>query len=177
MELTSKQRKHLEGLANDLEPVVRIGKSNITDSLIQSVRQGLEAHELIKVKILENAEIEREEAAEILAGKTRSQVIQIVGRIIILYRPNPEKKHRIAIPGIPWTSPPPEHSLETPSASKREGGPRPGRHGSASRSRAIGQGAAGRKRPLSKHRAGVHKGPGKGKPAVRRSSRAARRAR
>ncbi|MFZ2960271.1 MAG: ribosome assembly RNA-binding protein YhbY [Candidatus Ozemobacteraceae bacterium] len=100
MVISSKQRKFLESFAHDLEPVVRIGKFGVTPTLIQTVHQNLTAQELVKIKILENAEIEREEAAEILVEKTKATLIQIIGRVIILYRANPEGKNRVEFPGM-----------------------------------------------------------------------------
>lgn len=100
MVLSSKQRKLLESMAHDLEPMVRIGKFGVTPTLVQTVHESLSAQELIKIKILENAEIEKEEAAEMLVEKTKASLIQIIGRIIILYRANPERKHRVEFPGM-----------------------------------------------------------------------------
>ena len=98
--LSSKQRKLLESMAHDLEPVVRIGKFGVTPTLLQTVREALAAQELIKVKVLENSALEQEEVAEQLVGETGASLIQILGRIIILYRANPERKHRVEFPGM-----------------------------------------------------------------------------
>lgn len=101
MLLSSKQRKVLEGLAHHLDPVVWIGKHGVTDNLVQAVRENLEAQELVKVKVLENATIERPTVASLLVEKTGATLIRIIGRIIILYRANPDKKHPIEVSGEP----------------------------------------------------------------------------
>lgn len=120
MILSSKQRKLLESMAHDLEPAVRIGKFGVTPTLVQTVHESLTAQELIKIKILENAEIEKEEAAEILVEKTKASLIQIIGRIIILYRANPERKHRIEFPGMePSTGATPQADDDSPAPKKR----------------------------------------------------------
>ncbi|NLI78069.1 MAG: ribosome assembly RNA-binding protein YhbY [Candidatus Riflebacteria bacterium] len=95
MELTPKQRKHLEALAHDMEPVVRIGKGGITPALVKTVGEALQARELIKVKILDNAEVEREEAADTLVEQTRCQLVRVIGRVLVLYRANPQRKRPI----------------------------------------------------------------------------------
>lgn len=95
MSLTSKQRKLLEALAHDLEPVVRIGKGGITPTLVKTVDEALQARELIKVKILDNAEVEKDEAAEDLVAGTSCQLVRTIGRVLVLYRANPKKKNPI----------------------------------------------------------------------------------
>ena len=92
MQLASNQRKHLESLANDLEPIVRIGKQGVTPNLLTSVNENLEARELIKIKILETAPQEKDEIAAALTTQTRSALVRLIGRTLILYRPAQEKK-------------------------------------------------------------------------------------
>lgn len=99
MELNSKQRKFLEALAHDMEPVVRIGKFGVTKTVIKTVSDNLEARELIKVKILENAEIEREEAAQELVLKANCTLVRIIGRVLVLFRSSKtRKKGKIEFP-------------------------------------------------------------------------------
>lgn len=69
---------------------MQIGKGGIDDGLVAAVEQALLDHELIKVKIGENAGIEREEAAEAIAKKTKSDVAQVLGNIVLLYRAHPD---------------------------------------------------------------------------------------
>lgn len=90
--LTGKQVRFLRGLGHHLQAVVLIGKEEITPALLASVEEALVAHELIKVKILEGCLLDRREVAQILAARTDSQVAQILGRTILLYRPGEKRK-------------------------------------------------------------------------------------
>ena len=89
--LTSKQLRHLRSLAHPLKPVVQVGKGGIDDGLIAAVNQALLDHELIKVKVGDNAELEREDAAKAIAEKTDSVVAQIIGNTVLLYRAHPDE--------------------------------------------------------------------------------------
>jgi RNA-binding protein len=89
--LTGKQRRHLRALAHDLKPLVQIGKGGIDDGLVKAVDQALTDHELVKVKVGDGAEVDRHDAADELAAQTRSEVAQVLGNIVILYRPDPEE--------------------------------------------------------------------------------------
>ncbi|RCK79940.1 MAG: RNA binding protein [Candidatus Ozemobacter sibiricus] len=145
MLLTPKQRKHLEALAHDLEAVVRIGKGGITPALLATAREALQARELIKVKILDNAEIEREEAAAALVRGTRAELVRVIGRVIILYRPNPDKKHRIEFPAPGAARAETGDSEAAPLARPARAG-RSSRASSAPRSR-VGEKPASKKGP------------------------------
>ncbi len=90
--LTGKQKRYLRGLGHDLKPVVLIGKSEITDTLLQETDAALERHELIKIKLLENSATDRREAAAELAVNLQAEVAQILGRTFLLYRPSREPK-------------------------------------------------------------------------------------
>lgn len=91
MKLTSKKREYLRKAAHKLEPIVRVGKDGYSDNLAQTIVEAITPRELIKVKILQNAEIEKREIAEQLAEKTGSEVVGIIGRTIILFKENKEK--------------------------------------------------------------------------------------
>ena len=100
MELTSKQRAQLRGLANSLEPIVHIGKDGLGDNLIKQANDALEARELIKCRVLDNnLEYDARSAAEALAAATRSQVVQVIGTKFVLYRPShkKDKKDKIVL--------------------------------------------------------------------------------
>ena len=96
--LTGKQRRHLRALGHHLTPVVQIGHEGVSEALVQQTDGQLEAHELIKIKIGENAPEDRHASAEALAEKTRSQVAQVLGRTALLYRPR-QKNPAIELPG------------------------------------------------------------------------------
>jgi RNA-binding protein len=97
MPLSSAQKKFLKGLGHSLTPVIHIGKEGITDRLIASISKALSDHELIKVTLLENADLERDDAAEQVSNSTSSELIQILGKKILLYKSNPKKK-KIILP-------------------------------------------------------------------------------
>lgn len=87
MELTSKQRAQLRGLANSLETILQIGKDGIGENVIKQADGALEARELIKGRVLDNnLEYDARRAAEELAAATRSQVVQVIGTKFVLYR-------------------------------------------------------------------------------------------
>ena len=90
--LTGKQKRYLRGLGHDLKPVVMIGKSEITETLLQETDAALEHHELIKVKLLESSMTDRKEAAADLAENTKAEIAQILGRTFLLYRKSREPK-------------------------------------------------------------------------------------
>jgi RNA-binding protein len=88
--LTGKQRRHLRALGHSLTAVVQIGKDGLTESVGRAVARALLDHELVKVKLGPNAELGRDQAAEQLAQMTDSQVAQILGKTILLYRARDE---------------------------------------------------------------------------------------
>ena len=85
--LTSKQRAYLRKLAQTAEPVLSIGKAGVTPELCEAVSEALEARELIKLNILKNCLDDPRGTADTIAGRTRSEVVQLIGRKIVLYRP------------------------------------------------------------------------------------------
>lgn len=94
MELTSKQRAQLRGLAANMETILIVGKEGIGENLIRQADDALEARELIKGRVLENSLLTAREAAEALAPKTRSEVVQVIGSKFVLYRQQPKKDKR-----------------------------------------------------------------------------------
>lgn len=94
--LTGKQKRHLRALGHSLKPVIQIGKKEIETSLISETDASLNAHELIKVKLLESCLLDRQEAADTLAGACNAEIAQILGRTFLLYRP--AEKPAIVLP-------------------------------------------------------------------------------
>jgi RNA-binding protein len=84
--LTPKNKALLKKLANHLEPSVNVGKGEIDDSLIETTSNALKAHELIKVRVLNNSSSGKEEVAAALAKATKSDVVATIGSIIVLYK-------------------------------------------------------------------------------------------
>ena len=97
MALTGKQRRALRALGHALTPVVQLGKGGISPALVGAVDEALAQHELIKIKLLDTAELDRHDAATQLATETKSEVAQVLGRTILLYRPDPMEP-RIELP-------------------------------------------------------------------------------
>jgi len=92
--LTSKQRAQLRGLANSMETIFQIGKGGINDQLIKQVDETLEVRELIKLRVLETSPQSSKQAADEIAEKTESEVVQIIGSKFILYRRCKDKDGR-----------------------------------------------------------------------------------
>lgn len=95
--MTSKQRAYLKGLAMNLNPIFQIGKESVTPEFTKGIEEALEARELIKINMLKNCLDDPREVANTLAEHTRSEVVQIIGRKIVLYRESKDKK-KIELP-------------------------------------------------------------------------------
>ncbi|HHT54706.1 MAG TPA: ribosome assembly RNA-binding protein YhbY [Clostridiales bacterium] len=90
--LTSKQRAYLRGLASVQETIMQIGKGGISENLIRTASDALEARELIKLSILKNCDMTPEEAARRLADATGAEVVTVIGNKIVLYRESKTNK-------------------------------------------------------------------------------------
>ncbi|MCI9465839.1 MAG: YhbY family RNA-binding protein [Ruminiclostridium sp.] len=97
MELTSKQRAQLRALANGLDTIVHIGKDGLGDNLVKQANEALEARELIKCRVLENAMLTPKEACQELARRTRSEPVQVIGTKFVLYRHSHRKDRKAPI--------------------------------------------------------------------------------
>lgn len=95
--LSSKQRAFLRSMANTMDPIMQVGKGGVVEELITSVDNALEARELIKMSALETAPVTAREAADELAEATGADVVAVVGRRFVLYRPS-KKKKKIELP-------------------------------------------------------------------------------
>ena len=93
-ELTSKQRAQLRGLANSIDTILHVGKDGIGDNLVKQADDALEARELIKGRVLETSLMSAREAAEALAPRTRSEVVQVIGSKFVLFRYQHNKDKR-----------------------------------------------------------------------------------
>lgn len=85
--MTSKQRSYLKGLAMNLEPVFQIGKSSVTPENVEAIAEVFNARELVKISILKNCLDDPKEIANTVAERTRSQVVQVIGKKFVLYKP------------------------------------------------------------------------------------------
>lgn len=88
--ITSKQRRYLKGLVHELEPLVYIGKNDLTENVLKEIDSLLEARELVKVKIQESSMLEPKETANQVAEKLKAEFVQAIGRKFILYRRSKE---------------------------------------------------------------------------------------
>ena len=96
--MTTKQRAYLKSLATTMEPIFQVGKSSMTPGLTQAISEALEARELIKISVLKNCADDPRELAEIIAERTRSEIVQVIGKKIVLYREGKDEKKRIILP-------------------------------------------------------------------------------
>ena len=91
MSMNSKTRAQLRSLANTMEAILQVGKNGLGDALIKQVDGALTAREMIKMTVLETCPESPAEMAAMLAEASRSEVVQVVGRKVTLYRKNPKK--------------------------------------------------------------------------------------
>lgn len=95
--LSGKAARHLRALGHHLDAVVQIGKDGVTDGVVEATRTALLAHELVKVRIGQDAPVERKAAGEELAERAGAALAQILGRTLLLYKRHPHKP-RIVLP-------------------------------------------------------------------------------
>jgi len=96
--MTGKDRRYLRGLAHQMSPVVIIGQHGLSEAVVRQVDSALVDHELIKVRLGSECPVDRDEAATALTARTGAELAGAIGRVLILYRPHPERP-RIVLPG------------------------------------------------------------------------------
>ncbi|MDF1617959.1 ribosome assembly RNA-binding protein YhbY [Petrocella sp. FN5] len=89
--MNSKQRAYLKKLANPLEPIFQVGKGGASPELTEGINEALEKRELIKVNVLKNCIYEVKDIAEMIGERTHAQVVQVIGRKFVLYRPSKDE--------------------------------------------------------------------------------------
>ena len=87
--LSGKQRRHLRALGQRLTATLHVGHDGVSDAVVQQAQAQLEAHELIKIRVGDNAPEDRHATAEALAERTRAHLAQVIGRTALLYRRRP----------------------------------------------------------------------------------------
>ena len=92
--MTTKQRAYLKSLAMTMDPVFQIGKNCVTPEVTAAVSEALEARELIKLSVLQNCVDDPKEMAKVLAERTHSQVVQVIGKKIVLYKEGKDDKEK-----------------------------------------------------------------------------------
>lgn len=90
--MTSKQRAYLKGLASNLEPVFQVGKQSLTPEVTEAVGEAFNNRELIKIAVLKNCLDDPREIADMVAGRTHSEVVQVIGKKIVLYKESKDHK-------------------------------------------------------------------------------------
>lgn len=95
--MTSKQRSYLKGLAMNIDPVFQIGKSSVTPENVDAILEVFNTHELIKVAVLKNCADDPKEIANRISERTHSQVVQVIGKKLVLYKPFKENP-KIVLP-------------------------------------------------------------------------------
>lgn len=95
--MTSKQRAYLKGLAMNIDPIFNIGKSSVTPEFIEGIREALEKRELIKIGVLKNCADDPKELATLIAERSGAQVVQVIGKKIVLYKESRNNK-KIMLP-------------------------------------------------------------------------------
>ncbi len=100
LKLSNTQARYLRGLGHGLSAKVIVGREGLTANLLESAQDALQAHELVKVKLGQNCPIDKKHGARQLAELTDAVMVQLIGRTILLYRPNPEikKKEQLKLP-------------------------------------------------------------------------------
>ena len=93
-----KLKSYLKGLAMTMDPIVQIGKSSMTPEFTKAIAEALEARELIKISVLKNCADDPKELASMLAERTHSQVVQVIGKKIVLYKEGKDKNKKIVLP-------------------------------------------------------------------------------
>lgn len=86
--MTSKQRAYLKSLASNLNPIFQIGKASLTPEFTEAINEAFNTKELIKIAVLKNCADDPNEIAEIISERTHSQVVHVIGKKIVLYKPD-----------------------------------------------------------------------------------------
>ena len=92
--MTSKERATLKGLAMNIDTIINIGKSSLTPEVTEAVSEALEKRELVKIGVLKNCLDDPKEIANVLAERTKSEVVQVIGKKIVLYKKNKKKEEK-----------------------------------------------------------------------------------
>ena len=95
--MTSKQRAYLKGLAMNINPIFQVGKSSLTPEFVAAISEAFNTKELLKIAVLKNCFDDPNEIAQVVAERTHSQVVQVIGKKIVLYKPD-KKNPKIELP-------------------------------------------------------------------------------
>ncbi|MBS4176265.1 ribosome assembly RNA-binding protein YhbY [Lederbergia citrea] len=90
--LTGKQKRFLRSKAHNLDPIFQVGKGGVNENMIKQMNEALEVRELIKISILQNCEDDRDTVAGALIEGTKAELVQIIGKMVVLYKESKEHK-------------------------------------------------------------------------------------
>ncbi len=92
MNLSTKQKQYLKGLAHSLKPVVLTGSNGLTEAVVAEIESALSHHELIKVKIASEDRDTKNLIADAIVRETKSEKVQVIGKTLVIYRPSEDRK-------------------------------------------------------------------------------------
>lgn len=95
--LTGKQRSYLKGLAHNLDPLFQIGKAGLTENFVKQMEEALETKELIKIKILQNCDLDPTETANEIVEELNAEFVQSIGSKFVVYKES-KKNKKIELP-------------------------------------------------------------------------------
>lgn len=95
--MTSKQRAYLKSLASTMDPIFQVGKSSVSPEVVEAINEAFNTRELFKIAVLKNCMDDPKEIAQVIADRTHSQVVQVIGKKIVLYKPF-KKDPKIILP-------------------------------------------------------------------------------
>jgi RNA-binding protein len=90
--LTGRQKRHLRSLAHHLDPIFQVGKGGVNEQIIKHIEEAIETRELMKITVLNNCLEDRHDVAEALAEGADAEVVQVIGKVIILYKESKDYK-------------------------------------------------------------------------------------
>lgn len=95
--LSGKQKRHLRSLAHHVDPIFQVGKGGVNEHLIRHIQEAIEVRELIKITVLNNSGEDRQEVGAELAEKSGAELVQVIGKIVVLYKESRDNK-KIELP-------------------------------------------------------------------------------
>jgi len=94
MKLSGKQKSYLKSQAHHLHPIFQVGKGGLNDAMVVQIEEALEKRELIKVSLLQNTDEETKDVAQRLEKAIDCEVVQIIGRVLVLFKPSSKEKYQ-----------------------------------------------------------------------------------
>ncbi|GEQ33108.1 ribosome assembly RNA-binding protein YhbY [Marinilactibacillus psychrotolerans] len=101
MQLTGKQKRYLRAQVNDMSPLFQIGKNGLTPEMVMEFEEALEKRELMKVQLLQNTDVKPEDAKKIIEDNSDINVVQTIGKVIVLFKPSTKEKYQLYSTKLP----------------------------------------------------------------------------